>query len=193
MKKYISFSIKGNKDLTDSFLFFRSLLLYDAWKTSKQADGGSDLWTIYRCSGRKNWEWDRSKNKGSMGSTPSFDSSCGRAVKLPNLCASYLSLPTAPAPPPSTSCLLKLYNCSRLKGNLSTHSNQPNPNKIQSQYNVMFASPNETPTIKKNQRHSWHLWVLINLWSVTPTTARTYCLDCAFKTKRKISREIERS
>lgn len=78
------------------------------------------------------------KQKGSMGSTPCFDTSCGRAAKLPNLCACYLSLPTALAPP-STSCLLKLYNSSRLEGNLSTHS-KPNPRKIQSQYNVVCKS-----------------------------------------------------
>lgn len=41
----------------------------------------------------------RSKNKGSMGSTPSFDTFCGAAAKLPNLCASDLSLPSAPPPP----------------------------------------------------------------------------------------------
>lgn len=193
MKKKLSFSIKGNKYLIDRFLLFRSLLLYKVRKTSKQADGGSDLWTIHTCSGKKNMgKRHRFKNKGSMGSTPSFDTSCGRAAKLPNLCASYLSLPTAPAPP-STSCLFKLYNSSWLEGNLSTHSNQPNPNKIQSQYNVMLISPNETPTIKINQRHSWYLWVLTNLWSVTPTTTRTYCSACAFKTNRKISREIEGS
>lgn len=42
----------------------------------------------------------RSKNKGSMGSTPSFDTFCGTAAKLPNPCASDLSFHTAPAPPP---------------------------------------------------------------------------------------------
>lgn len=139
--KKLSFSIKGNKYLTDRFLLFRSSPSYEVWKTSKQADGGSDLGTIHKCSGKKNrGKRHRSENKGSMGSTPSFDTSCGRAAKLPNLCASYLSLPTAPAPP-STSCLFKLYNSSLLEGNLSTHSNQPNSNKIQSQYNVILVSP----------------------------------------------------
>lgn len=37
-------------------------------------------------------ERHRSKNKGSKGSTPSFDTFCGTAAKLPNLCASDLSL-----------------------------------------------------------------------------------------------------
>lgn len=142
--------------MTDSFLFFRSLLLYKVQKTSKQADGVSDLSTIHKRSGKeKLGKRHRFKNKGSTGSTPSFDTWRGRAAKLPNLCASYLSLPTAPAPP-STSHLFKLFNSSWLEGNLSTHSSQSNPNKIHSQYSAMLASPNETPTIKTNQRYRWY-------------------------------------
>jgi len=98
-------SLRGNTDLTGSFLFFRSLLLQKVRKTSKKAE--SNLWTIQKSSleGKKLGKRYKSKNTGSMGCSPNFDTFCGRAAKLPNLCASDLSLPTVPPPPLWTYCL----------------------------------------------------------------------------------------